>query len=230
MNHAHGRIVLDPPALVAGRPAEGDLLVIEEEILVEAPQFGHHPRIHKHAGAGHPVDRPGLDSAVRLVLPSIAREELLADRPRQAGEDADRALGAAVGVAQAEADDARRTVGKGVEGVGPVEHPTDRPGLDLDVWVEQKQPATARLPPTHVDTDAESAIIGPKHEPETRPMKDRGLGNRADRRVVDDHDLARARKEFGLLDKPGDQVEDVGPAVVVDDDDRQPGFRPARNR
>ena len=46
-------------------------------------------------------------------------------------------------------------------------------------------------------------------------------GDRPLRRVIDDHDLADARRDLGRRGQLLDEPEDVGPAVVIDDDDRQ---------
>ena len=68
-----GRVVLDSPAAVVGGPAEGDLLVVEEEVLIHAPQLSQEAGVDQDAGPRDPGDGPGPSSPIGLVFPPRAR-------------------------------------------------------------------------------------------------------------------------------------------------------------
>jgi hypothetical protein len=73
VDHAHARIILDAPTPISGDAAEGDLLVVEEEILVHPAELGDHRRVHEHARARDPIDGSRPDSPTGLVFPPGAR-------------------------------------------------------------------------------------------------------------------------------------------------------------
>src|SRR5262249_7496952 len=135
MDDADARVELDPPAALLSDPAEGHLLVVEEEILVHPAHLSDQGGIHQHARAGHPVDGARPDVPGGLILTPRTRDELLADRLAQAGEGAYRALGRAIRIEQSEPDDPGRTDVFGLVVVEPSEGLSQESGLDLDVRV-----------------------------------------------------------------------------------------------
>lgn len=91
-----------------------------------------------------------------------------------------------------------------------------------DVRVEEQEPAPARGAPALVDAHGEPAVIGTNEE--------RGIALEAAQEggwwavvggVIDDDDLAVAAADLGTGREPPDESDDVGPRVVVDDDDRE---------
>ena len=160
VDHRHACIIFDRPAQALGRPAERDFFVIKEEILVHSAQRGDHRRVDEHARAGDPIDGPGTNSPTGLVFPAGARYELLPDGPGQVREDAHRALGRAVGVAQAEPDDPRRTVGIGFVDAESREDLAQKPSRDFHIWIEDQEPGASRDSPAGVDAGGEPSLCG----------------------------------------------------------------------
>ena len=143
VNDAHTGVIFGPPAQPPGRLTEGHFLVIKEEILVHAPQAGHHRRIHEHASAGNPIDLARANSPTGLVFPPRARYELLPDGPGQGGIDPDRALRRSVGVPQAKADDSRWAMGIGFVRIESRQDLAQKTTSDFHIWIENKEPGTS---------------------------------------------------------------------------------------
>ncbi len=227
MHDLDTRVEFHPPAALSGHPAERDFLVVEEEILVHAAGRRDHAGVHQHAGSGDPVDGAGTQVPCGLVFPPRAGYELLADRSCQAGEGSRRALGGSVGVLQAEADDTRHSLTPRLEVVESGEDPTDESRRDLDVRIEDQEPARARDAPAGIDSRGESAIIRTDDEPKARSGIGESSRDRPLRGVVDHDNLAVARGGLGLREERAGQANGLAPRLVVDDHDRQPASRQA---
>src|ERR1700722_15471060 len=103
-------VVLHAPASRFCRAAKCDFLIIEKEVLVHAAKVVKHARIEQNAGTSNPVDGSRTKPPFGLVFPPIPWYQLLPGGPEQPWKLADRRLSRPIGIAEAEADDARRGV------------------------------------------------------------------------------------------------------------------------
>ena len=184
---------------VRRRPAEGDLLVVEEEVLVHPAQHVEQPGVDEHAGTRDPGDRPGADPPIGLVFPARARYQLLPERS-----------GPGWGRRRRRAGATRRGCGGRIRRSpgcrsGSASNRSTRatiapsqPFGDDDVGIEHQEPAALRGAPAGVDAGGEPAVLGPGDQPDARPAASEssaGIGSL--RGVIDDHDLADPRRDLG---------------------------------
>ena len=113
----------------------------------------------------------------------------------------------------------------------PLDDLADQSTFDLHIRIQHEQPGASGQSPAGVDAHGETAVIRPDQEPEAGGrIEPEAFRDRIWRGVVHDHDLELARRELGLGHERGDEPQDVGPAVVVDDDDRQPRSHAGQTR
>src|SRR3954453_8633963 len=102
MDDLDAGVVNHGPSQHSGRPAEGDLLVVEEEVVVHAAEDLEQPRVEEDTGPGDPVDRPRASPPNGLVFPPRARYQLLPRRPGQGREGTHGGLPAPIRVPEVE--------------------------------------------------------------------------------------------------------------------------------
>ncbi len=223
MSHRDARVELDTPPGAGCRPAERNFLVVKEEILVHAVQKSEELGVDEHARSRDPGDGSGSGSPIGLVFPAGARYQLLPERSGEAGKGANGWLSRPVGVTEGESDDPRRSCGLGLESLDPGDNGTEPSLGDDDVGIEDEQPAAPGGAPAGVDPCGESAVVGPDHE------VDAGMGNlklggdRSFGRIIDQDNFGHPGRDLVGPSQRPNQPKDVGPGVVVDDDDRHAG-------
>ena len=204
----------------ARRAAERDLLVVEEEVFIHPADRVHDRTIDQQARPREPRGRAG--PARSPVASPRPREHLPREPAHQPDLGPDRRLRRAVRVLQGEPHDPRRPLAARFVVLDPLHHAREEIAFDHHVGVKEQEPRRARAAPTGVHPGGEPSVVRALDQGQAKaPAKLRR--GRVVGSIVHDHDLAPAGADLGRFGEPSGESRRVGPAVVVDDHDRQPG-------
>jgi len=150
----------DDPTAIGRRATQGDLFMIEEEILVHSTQIVKQSCTDQHTGTRDPIHPAPVYSFGRVVLALVAWQPKLAEDPRQGGKRSHRGLGRTIGVGEPQANDPQPGVVMAVvvKPLQPVKGRFDRRGVEFHVGVEDPQPGAPGVAATGVDPGGEAVV------------------------------------------------------------------------
>ena len=173
------------------------------------------------AGNSRWPNRPGgALPPIRRRTCAAARQEQAQQRTGEGGERPGGRLGAAVGVAQTEADDAEARLFDG-PAFGQGHGGLDEAGVERDVGVEQQHPFAATEAAAFVDGAGEAVVAPPAAQRQAGSPPQSAGGAAAGGVVVHDDDLRGAALQTRGGAELANEAGSVAPLMVVDDKDRQ---------